>query len=641
MDTAKAKASASDIDLQEEVVEGKKQDTPPPVSPEDDPEKTASATATENNNLVNVNPEEFSQAIQELEKKIPYFQANPMGDLKLVYQAMPCAMDWDNGQQPFLDQCFPPMHKRQRAIPKCLLLEAANDIQKLVVLTWWRQFQNPRQAEIFNELKQFYRAPRRTSSPLLARHLGPSSKKKKLRKWGFLEVATGQEIAKRLDVPLGSLWCVELINNAQCAVEGCVYPPALHNRHRCCLHNRIWFPHNGGKRVRGRYFLGPSYANAPTSSREYCRCSSEDCEGIGYSPHLIPVTRHYQKQTPQNQAFLEQLLPNHSSAVRILLAPWHFHPQHRVFSAKDQTWQIPPLSLKITSTFQDPNNNGNGDPWIGMPPPTYNPKDFLQEPETQLLLNPNPVRLPSWVYVYQSKELGPRTDWQCQTTLHQHALQELQSQYQQTMDQHSTLQQQHAQLQKQHMQLQDKLQKLQTLVNINKVTKVTKVTKPNSSSLRKKKAKRKADDAEIQQAHVNGVKQSNDHDQHHQQLLLQALTTQPTFPMEQPHPIALPHHQMQHPMQYQMQQLQQAAQLQMEQQQQQQPPVQQQQYIPVRRLQTAQFLAPEHAQYYPNRNNNNNNSGNTTTHSILHNNNLQHQQQQQLPRWHGGGRHFL
>jgi hypothetical protein len=442
---------------------------------ENDTAIKASTSHDSNNNKNNdfpsmvVNEQQFSQAIQEI-SKLAFFRVHPIqDDLELMYTDIPSSINWDDLN--CLQEYFPPSitNKRQRQVPRCLLLAATSPTMKLVVVHWWRCLIQAQQAEIMEALKHFYRAPKRSSSPLLQRHLGKTKEtsrpKEPTRPWGFLQIATGQELATKLNVPLAALVCLQIDESKECCIDSCVYPQVLANRYHCCLHRRTFYPTTGRiTRCRGNYLLGTPYV---TNHREQCSCTDPICEGIGYSTQSVGIARHIPKQTQSHKEILYRLLPNRPQGARLFLAPWHFHPQHRIL-LPNHTWRVK-LSTK-TATFHDPttlgaddsdNNNANEEPWIGVPPPTYPLSEFLKEPEMVSLKHQNPLLLPSWVQAYQSKEQGPRTILQYQNALRETQHQELLAQLQDRVDTYHNLEHDHAQLQEDYDQLQGKYKKQQ------------------------------------------------------------------------------------------------------------------------------------------------------------------------------------
>jgi hypothetical protein len=54
----------------------------------------------------------------------------------------------------------------------------------------------------------------------------------------------------------------------------------------------------------------------------------------------------------------------------VLIAPWHFHPEHRELDVLTGEWRLKPVDP--TRVFSDSDNKK----WIGFPPPNYAPKTF-------------------------------------------------------------------------------------------------------------------------------------------------------------------------------------------------------------------------------------------------------------------------
>jgi hypothetical protein len=170
-----------------------------------------------------------------------------------------------------------------------------------------------------------------------------------------------------------------------------------------------------------------------------CSCGNEICEGIGYSPSMIRVDISKLSEEHKSLVWNSKELNINKKQVQSpagessgtgtgstvhVFAPWHFHPDHRVF-LPDGSWKI--IEFNGSTVFTDPtaiipphvNNNtnvvnalSNLSKWVGLPPPTYSPKEFLKEPkmiEYVAAGRKDNLFLPAWCREYQKLEMGPKS----------------------------------------------------------------------------------------------------------------------------------------------------------------------------------------------------------------------------------------
>jgi len=116
----------------------------------------------------------------------------------------------------------------------------------------------------------------------------------------FLNFKTPEEVANSLQVPVGAIYCAEILKGATCGIPDCRYPALCCNSTtgarsgpRCCVHRQKWFPMREGKMgTRGFHLLGPQYLRPldGAAGRNPCICSDRNCLGIGYSPYMVSIT---------------------------------------------------------------------------------------------------------------------------------------------------------------------------------------------------------------------------------------------------------------------------------------------------------------------------------------------------------------
>lgn len=350
----------------------------------------------------------FADAIESLSSRVRFFtEIAPLDGLeKMHYTEVPADLDWNDPNA--VHEAYPPLKNcAPRQVPLCLILEASSDEEKLVVVNWWRYLNTLQQPQVFQELRRFYRAPTRCKD--LMRDFQTVDDKRKLREalpaWGFRCIGSCQELADKLKLSCDQLYTANIEDNLQCKTEGCVYPAMCQNSGYCCRHRISFAPLSGKERGRRGYLLlGPTYTKP---NGRQCSCDDEICVSIGYSQSM---TRFDVSRLPEDlQADVwKKVMPE--SRKSACLAPWHFHPIHRVF-LPDGSWKI--LEHRRTTVFKDPST---GKDWIGLPPPTYSLKEFLDEPEMiEYKARKATNLLPSWVREYQKLEEGPLSPAEQQT----------------------------------------------------------------------------------------------------------------------------------------------------------------------------------------------------------------------------------
>jgi hypothetical protein len=350
----------------------------------------------------------FADAVESLSRRVRFFtEIAPLAGIEIIhYTEVPANLDWNDPNA--VHEAYPPLKNcAPRQVPLCLILEASSDEEKLVVVNWWRYLNTLQQPQVFQELRRFYRAPTRSKD--LMRDFQTVDDKRKLREalpvWGFRCMGSSQELADKLKLSCDQLYTANIEDNLQCKTEGCVYPAMCQNSGYCCRHRISFAPLSGKERGRRGYLLlGPTYTKP---NGRQCSCDDEICVSIGYSHSM---TRFDVSRLPEDlQADVwKKVMPE--SRKSACLAPWHFHPIHRVF-LPDGSWKI--LEHRRTTTFKDPST---GKDWIGLPPPTYSLKDFLEEPEMIEYKSRKATNLlPSWVRQYQKLEEGPLSPAEQQT----------------------------------------------------------------------------------------------------------------------------------------------------------------------------------------------------------------------------------
>lgn len=196
-------------------------------------------------------------------------------------------------------------------------------------------------------------------------------------KQSFASLDNASSLADYLGVPIKALYCVELAKGTSCAVLGCWYPAVVRNTAsgkkpgpRCCVHKQKWFPKT--TKHRGHFLLGPQFFWPLKGKKKTCCCKNSFCFGIGYSASKMRIPVEHRELAVAalgasgNHA---TYLLDRDSDVR--LAPWHFHPHHRIQNANEE-WRL--VDFNDDDTFRDNENKR----WIGYPPPNYAPKDYLE-----------------------------------------------------------------------------------------------------------------------------------------------------------------------------------------------------------------------------------------------------------------------
>jgi hypothetical protein len=147
----------------------------------------------------------------------------------------------------------------------------------------------------------------------------------------------------------------------------------LYNNGGFCCRHRFSFAPLAGKerRKRGHLLLGPVYTKP---NARLCSCDSEICVGIGFSDVMIRFDVTRLPEDLQSQIWNGVMPKSRKTAC---LAPWHFHPQHRVF-LPDGSWKI--IEYRRSTIFKDP---VSGKEWHGLPPPTYSLNGVYIPVETQ------------------------------------------------------------------------------------------------------------------------------------------------------------------------------------------------------------------------------------------------------------------
>ena len=204
----------------------------------------------------------------------------------------------------------------------------------------------------------------------------------------FREIASNKELAALLDVPIGALYVVELLDGTTCTTEGCYYPAVRRNTvrrekggHKCVVHHQGWFPKPDVNNCRGHGLLGLQFLrDEEKGSKKSCCCSNKYCLEIGYSSS--------NKTVPQGNLPLRKKIANAlrnslspEAKKRILdpkqrnlwIAPWHFFPEVRTKDPQTNEWSL--KHIGPTDTFKDDENVV----WTGFPPPNYCPKRFIDE----------------------------------------------------------------------------------------------------------------------------------------------------------------------------------------------------------------------------------------------------------------------
>jgi hypothetical protein len=310
--------------------------------------------------------EGITKAIKDLSTRVQFFrEVAPLdGMTKLHFTTVPSNIDWNDSVS--VNEAFPPLtHAPPRDVPICMLLEAISNEELLVVVNWWRYLDSIQQPRAFQELRRYYRAP--TKSKDYMRDLQDVHDKRKERQvaptWGFRCIETCQQLADKLKVTCDMIQTANLESDTVCKTEECVYPAMCGNSGFCCRH-RVSFAPRAGKerRKRGHYLLGPAYTKP---NHRLCSCNNDICVGIGFSDAMVRFDVTRLPEDLQTEIWNGVMPPSRKAAC---LAPWHFHPQHRLFQP-DGSWIL--TQYRRSTIFNDP---VSGKEWLGIPPPTYSLK---------------------------------------------------------------------------------------------------------------------------------------------------------------------------------------------------------------------------------------------------------------------------
>ena len=183
---------------------------------------------------------------------------------------------------------------------------------------------------------------------------------------------------------------------------------------RCALHRQTWFPKPSerGSLLLGHEFLRPEEA----SGRKTCMCLNKTCIGIGYSASYIPVPRLKAVRDNILKALCQGLHSSseqwkitrdrlHNPELRLVLAPWHFWPEHRTLNDTTGCYDLIPFTKE--TVFKDNERMS----WTGFPPPNYSPKRFIEDELPPTRVHPrgkwiDKLRcdLPPWVEQYAKVE---------------------------------------------------------------------------------------------------------------------------------------------------------------------------------------------------------------------------------------------
>ncbi|KAL3908471.1 MAG: hypothetical protein SGILL_008468 [Bacillariaceae sp.] len=370
-------------------------------------------TATDPENIQGISITEaqaFAQARGDLMNRVRFFnEVAPLDGMNaLFFHSVLPDVNWNDVES--IQHIMPPLTScTQRQVPLCMLLECQSDEERLIVVNWWRYLNSMQQPQILTELRRFYRAPMKSKD--LMPDLRVVRDRKKERQlappWGFRCIETCQQLADKLDLTTDMIQTANIEPGTLCLTEGCIYPAICNNGGFCCLHRNAFAPMAGReRRKRGHLLLGSTYTRP---SNKLCSCNDETCVGIGFAGSMVRFDITGLPEELQSEIW-EAVMPR--SRKTAALAPWHFHPQHRVF-LPDGSWKI--VEHRKNMVFRDP---VSGKEWNSLPPPTYSPKDFLQEPEMiEYQKRKDTSLLPFWVREYQLLEEGPASIPEQQTNL--------------------------------------------------------------------------------------------------------------------------------------------------------------------------------------------------------------------------------
>jgi hypothetical protein len=307
----------------------------------------------------------FSQAREELSNRVRFFtEVAPLQGITMVhYSAVPPNMNWNDVEA--IQNTFPPLTTcTKRQVPLCMILETQSDEERLIIVNWWRYLDSIQQSRILQELRRYYRAPMKSKDAMPDLHVVRDKRKERqlAPTWGFRCIETCQQLADKLNLTTDMIQTANIESGASCMTEGCIYPALSNNGGFCCRHRNAFAPMKGKERLkRGHLLLGPAYTRP---NNRLCSCNNETCVGIGFADTMLRFDVSRLSDELQAEIW-EDVMPR--SRKTAALAPWHFHPQHRVF-LPDGSWKI--VEYRRGMIFRDP---VSGKDWPGVPPPTYSP----------------------------------------------------------------------------------------------------------------------------------------------------------------------------------------------------------------------------------------------------------------------------
>jgi hypothetical protein len=146
-------------------------------------------------------------------------------------------------------------------------------------------------------------------------------------------------------------------------------------------------------------------------------CSNQNCIGIGYSSSMINVPANAEIRqkiavallgayTGEKKSITQERLVSNDQYRGLRIAPWHFHPEHRIFDQSTAEWQLKPFTSD--QKFKD----SDGKVWTGFPPPNYSPNTFIEDevgsqqmlPKDRWLGDQTGSSIPNWVHEYRRVE---------------------------------------------------------------------------------------------------------------------------------------------------------------------------------------------------------------------------------------------
>ena len=192
-----------------------------------------------------------------------------------------------------------------------------------------------------------------------------------------------QSLANELNVPVEALRCA-IPNGKECKKCGCNNPALERNYNSCAVCRRLWYPGaqtesaaagaSAPDTAPGDLLLGPEFMRVDTGTpknKMLCGCPSLKCRRMGFievvgyvalpvdptirTSWLLAMGWHHDRPEP---------------GKRILLAAWHWRPEHR------QRLDSGKWALRILSA---PFIDDEGKNWGLMPPPLNAPGAFIDE----------------------------------------------------------------------------------------------------------------------------------------------------------------------------------------------------------------------------------------------------------------------